>query len=77
MWCFEQIQEATSHKTASARPLSSHLTNHPSKMNKTCWPQLEKKRQTHKQCSSLDFYIWAHECWLTSRHMSTLYSHRM
>ena len=29
-------------KTATVRPLASHLTNHPSKMNRTCWALLEK-----------------------------------
>ena len=33
-----KIIEATPHKTASVRPLTSHLTNYPSKTNKTrCW----------------------------------------
>ena len=35
--CFEQILEATPHKTAAVRPLTSHLANHPSKMKKTYW----------------------------------------
>ena len=70
---FEQILEATPHKTAAVYPFTSHLTNHaghcwrskdklksdillwsptlpltshltkhPSKTNKTCWPLLEK-----------------------------------
>ena len=36
MWCFEQILEATPDKTAAVWPPTSYLTNHPSKMNKTC-----------------------------------------
>ena len=32
--CFEQILEAMPRKTATVRPLTSHHTNHPSKMNK-------------------------------------------
>ena len=31
---FEQFLEATLHKTAAIQPLTSHLTNHPSKTNK-------------------------------------------
>ena len=33
--CFEKILEVTPEKTASVRPLASHLTNYPSKTNKT------------------------------------------
>ena len=33
---FEQSLEAAPYKTASEQPLSSHLTNNGSKMNKTC-----------------------------------------
>ena len=32
---FEKILEATALKTAAAHPLTSHLTNHWSRMNKT------------------------------------------
>ena len=38
----EQILEATPHETTAVWPLTSHLRNHPSKMNKTCGAQLEK-----------------------------------
>ena len=43
--CLEQILEATPHKTAAIRPSTSHLTNHPSKTNKTWRALLEKWRQ--------------------------------
>ena len=33
----EQIQEIASYKTATVWPLTSHLTNHPSKTCKTSW----------------------------------------
>ena len=36
MYYFEPILEATPDKTATIQPLTSHFTNHPSKMNKTC-----------------------------------------
>ena len=35
-YCLEQILEAALHKTTAIRPLTFHLTNHPSKMHKTC-----------------------------------------
>ena len=44
---FEQILEAAPHKTTPVQPLTSHLKNHPSKMNKICGTLLEKQRQTH------------------------------
>ena len=45
---FEQIPQATPHKIATIWPFTAHLTNHPSKMNKTCRTLLEKKEQPHK-----------------------------
>ena len=40
---FQQILEAAPHKRAAIQTLSSHLTDHLSKMNKTCWALLEKQ----------------------------------
>ena len=51
--CFEQILEATPYKTAIVPPLTSHLTNNPSKMNKSCRALREKQEQTHKQ-----YFLW-------------------
>ena len=45
--CFEQILEATHYKSATVRPLNSHLINHPSKIIKTRWALLEKQGRTH------------------------------
>ena len=45
----EQILEVKPHKTAAVSPLTSHLTNHRNKTNKTCRILLEKQEQTHKQ----------------------------
>ena len=45
MSCFEQILEASLHKTATLRPLDSHLINTPS-TNKNCWALLEKSGRT-------------------------------
>ena len=38
----EQILEAAPYKTAAVRPLTTYLTNHPSKTNKTWRALLEK-----------------------------------
>ena len=56
--CFEQILEEVLIKTATVGPLTSHLTHHPHNMNKTSWELQEKKKQTHKQCSSMDSNTW-------------------
>ena len=40
--CFEQILEEASNRTATVRPPTSLLTEHPSKTNKTCSTLLEK-----------------------------------
>ena len=40
--CFEQKLETACYKTAAVQPLTSHLTSHPSKMNKTCRTLLDK-----------------------------------
>ena len=42
----EKILESAPYKTATVQPLTSHLTNHPSKMSKTCWSLLKKYEQT-------------------------------
>ena len=31
------LKDTAFHKTATLQPLTSHLTNHLSKTNKTCW----------------------------------------
>ena len=40
--CFEQIEEAAPHKTTTVKPLTSDLTNYPSRINKTCRTLLKK-----------------------------------
>ena len=45
--CFKLILETAPHKTAAIWPLASNLTNHPSKMKKTCQTMLEKQGQIH------------------------------
>ena len=44
----EQILKTIPNKTAAVRPLTSYLTNHQNKTNKTCQAQLEKQGLTHK-----------------------------
>ena len=39
----EEILDATLHKTTALWSLTSHLENHPSKMNKTCGTLQEKQ----------------------------------
>ena len=36
-YCFEQVLEVASHKTAAVRPIVYRLANYRSKTNKTCW----------------------------------------
>ena len=45
---FEQILEATPYKTAAVWPLTSHLMNHPSKINKTLLVTAVEVRTSHK-----------------------------
>ena len=71
-WCFEQILEATPHKTAATRPLTSHLKNHSSKTNKTCRILLEKQGWTYKRRSSMNPYIGTRQCWPTSKNLHQL-----
>ena len=47
-WCFEQIWEVISQKTAF------HLTKHLSKTNKTCWVPPRKMRRGYIQSSPVD-----------------------
>ena len=76
---FEQILEAVPYKTAVVQSLTSHLSNHPNKTNKTCWALLEKLEQIYKHYSLMDSYTWTHECWSTRRilHSSSLCRHWM
>ena len=67
MCCFENILEATTHKTASVLPLTSHFINNPNKMNMTCKALLKKQGRTHKWCFSMKPYIYMHQCCLTSQ----------
>ena len=80
VYYFEWVPEAASHKTAAVWPLTSHLTNHPSKTNRTCWALLEKQGRTHKWRSPVDSYTWTHWCWPISQtniHTSALCGHWM
>ena len=46
--CFEQILGVASNKTAAVRPLTSHFTNHPSKLNRHIGPCSRSVQWTHK-----------------------------
>ena len=63
--CFEQVLEAAPYKTAVVRPLTSHLINHLSKMNKTF------QALTHKQHFLIDSYTQLHQFWLTNKELPT------
>ena len=52
----EQILEAATNETAVVRPLTSHLTNHPSKTSVTSSAELKKLGITHKRLSPMNFY---------------------
>ena len=58
---YEQILEEAPHKTVVVWPLTSHLTNHHSKTNKTWWVQLEKYGQMQKRGSFMNSYRWIHQ----------------
>ena len=51
---FNKILEAAPYKTAAIQPLTFHLKNHPSKMNKACWVLLEREKWTHKWYYHMD-----------------------
>ena len=48
------------NKTASVRPLTSHLRNSSSKKSKKYRALLEKQEETHKWYSLFDSYTWMH-----------------
>ena len=52
--CLVKIMEAVAHKTAATSSHWFHLQNHPSKMNKTCWVQLENQGRIHKRLLRMD-----------------------
>ena len=56
--CTRMLQTISnkSHETAIVRPSTSHLKNHPNKMNKTCETLLDKQGQTQEWYSPMDPY---------------------
>ena len=70
--CLEQILEATLHKKAAVRPLTTHPSNHSSKTNKTYGTLLEKQGRIHKRRSSMNSYTWMCQCWPTSKNLHQL-----
>ena len=59
----KKILEAAHHKTIAARPLDSHLTNYPCKMEKSYWALPEKQIRTHNWYSSMDYDTWIYQSW--------------
>ena len=68
---FEQILEALPKNTTAVWPLTSHLKNHWTKMNKTCGTLLDKQGQTHAH-SSMDSYTWTCHFWLAGKNLHQL-----
>ena len=66
MCCFEQILKATPHETNTVRLLTSYLTKHPSKTNKTSEELLGKLERNLLQRSLVDSYTWMHQWWPTN-----------
>ena len=58
-WCCEQILKEACYTTGAVRPLTSLLTNYPSKV-KTCRELLAKQKRTHKQRSPIDSHTLTH-----------------
>ena len=52
--CFETVLDAKPDKTAAVRPLTSYLSNYPSKRNKTCRALLEKQGRTSEWVSLMN-----------------------
>ena len=59
---FEWILKTTSHKTAAVRPLTSNLTNYPSKTNKTYKTLLVRQGNTYTWRSFKVPYTWMCLC---------------
>ena len=60
VYCLDQILAAAAavHQTAPVQQTVSHLTNHSSKMDKTCWALMMKQGQTHKRHPFMDSCTW-------------------
>ena len=65
--CLEEILEVTPYKTVSVRLHASHLTNHSSKMNTTCWVLPKKLEGTHQHFIFLKTSSRTSQCWATSK----------
>ena len=73
MSCIEQILKATSHKITVLWPPTSHLKNHPSKMNKACRTLLEMQEQNHQRCSPMDPFTYMCQYWTIKNVLTTQY----
>ena len=71
---FEQVLEATPHKTPIIRPPTSHHENYPSLTNQTRRTLLEKQGRAHKWCTTMDPHIWPSKSRTSSsRHICSSY----
>ena len=68
---FKQILKVVLYSLSFVRPLTSYLTNHPSKANKTYWTLLRNKEKC-KRCFLVNSWIWILPCWLTSKNLDWL-----
>ena len=69
------ILNKSPHELTTVQTLTTHLRNHPNKMNKTCGALLEKQKRTHKWRSSMDLYTWACQCLATRKNLFTSVVH--
>ena len=68
---FEQVLEATPHKSPTIRPPTTHHENYQSLTNQTCKTLLEKQRRAHKWCTPMDPLIWPSKSRTTSSNLHT------
>ena len=55
---YTEMLRALLNKSTALRPLTSHLTNHPRKTNKTCGTLMEEQGRRHMEYFPKDFHIW-------------------
>ena len=55
---FQRNPGSSTQKTAAVLPLTSHLNNHPSKMNKTCWTCWRSKWRSFIDLNTLTCLRW-------------------
>ena len=71
---FEKTPKAAPNKTVAVRPLTSHLTNYPNKMNKTCWTNVGWSKDKLLSDLLMDSYMWIYQCWPTIKNLTFIRS---